>query len=151
MDIKTNKIFEFIFGISSLFGIFILCIMILNNTYIKSIFKTHNSDYTYYYASFEDIDGVFTGSDIRLAGINIGKVDDISINQNSEALIKLKILKKYKISKDALIIVATSGFLGSKYLRITPGIKAEYLEEGESFLFTQSSLNVENLISLLKK
>ena len=66
-------------------------------------------------------------------------------------LVKFSALDKYKIPDDSIVMVATSGLMGGKYLRILPGTNSEFLEENDEVMFTQSSLNLEGLIALLKK
>jgi phospholipid/cholesterol/gamma-HCH transport system substrate-binding protein len=151
MVIKKDKILEFSFGILTLFAIFILCVFFLNNSYFSSLRSKKDSDYKTYYAAFDDIDGVYDGSDVKLAGVNVGKLEKIFINENFQAVAKIKILKNYKISQDAMLIVGTSGFLGSKYLKILPGYKEEYLGQDDYFQFTQSSVGLESLLSLFNK
>jgi len=144
---NKNKIFEFFFGFATIFAIIIIGVFFFKEPYKK----IGQNKYTSYYAVFDDIDGVYIGSDIKIAGINIGFIENILINKNFQAEVKINIIKDYKISEDSMIIVATSGFLGSKYLKIIPGYKENFLNENEFFQFTQSSINLENILGFLKK
>jgi phospholipid/cholesterol/gamma-HCH transport system substrate-binding protein len=151
MTIKKKDILEFGFGIITLFAILIICLFFVKGTYYSSIKKKSQDQYVSYYANFDDIDGLYEGSDVKIAGVNVGKLEKISINQDFQASIKINVLKEYEIAEDAMLIVATSGFLGSKYLKIIPGYKEKNLENNEYFNFTQSSLGLESLLSLFKK
>ena len=46
-------------------------------------------------------------------------------------------------------IVSTSGLLGGKYIRISPGASDDNLANGDKIKFTQSALNIEDLIGKL--
>jgi phospholipid/cholesterol/gamma-HCH transport system substrate-binding protein len=149
MIFEKNKIFEFGFGLITLIAVGII-FAIFFQKYADSNLKK-NSAYNFYYATFEDIDGLSVGSDVKIAGVNVGKIDEINIDEHFQALIKIKVLKKYHISSDSMLMVNTVGFLGNKYLKITSGQEQQMMKNGDYFLLTQSSINIENLISFFKK
>jgi len=85
-----------------------------------------------------------------LAGINIGSVEKMSLDQsNFSALLTLKIKREVKLPSDSLASVNTSGFLGNKFISITPGGADDDLKEGGRIKYTQSSINIEALIGKL--
>lgn len=51
------------------------------------------------------------------------------------------------IDEDAYIMVATNGLLGEKYLKIVPGGGLNYLKRGERIINTQSTMEIEDLVS----
>lgn len=51
------------------------------------------------------------------------------------------------IDEDAYIMVATNGLLGEKYLKIVPGGGLNYLKRGEQIGNTQSTMEIEDLVS----
>lgn len=51
------------------------------------------------------------------------------------------------IDDDAYLMVATNGLLGEKYLKIVPGGGLNYLKRGEQISNTQSTMEIEDLIS----
>ncbi len=101
-------------------------------------------------ANFENIEGLTIGSDVKLSGIKIGYVDNISLEKDTFfAKIILRIDRAIEIPKDSRVIVSTSGLIGNKYIRINPGASDVMLSEGDKFVYTQSALNVEDLIAKL--
>lgn len=101
-------------------------------------------------ANFQDIDGISEGADVKLAGIKIGYVDSLVLDAETYyAGAKLYIDKGVDIPEDSRAIVATSGLLGGKYIRINPGGSEENLSDEGKIKFTQSSLNIEDLIGKL--
>lgn len=108
-----------------------------------------SSDKTYrVIASFENIGGLKTGAAVTLAGVRIGRVQNIVIDpQNFEAMATLAIDKQYNnIPKDTGASILTAGLLGEQYVGLNPGGDEETLAEGDNILFTQSALVLENLI-----
>ena len=51
------------------------------------------------------------------------------------------------IDEDAYIMVATNGLLGEKYLKIVPGGGFSYLKRGDKITNTQSTMEIEDLVS----
>jgi len=98
-------------------------------------------------AVFQDAGGMRVGGDVMLAGVVIGRVDAISLKDNEEARLVLRINDGVRISTDAFASIRTKGIIGDRYVRITPGMEEEYLEDGDEIEETESAINIEDLIS----
>jgi phospholipid/cholesterol/gamma-HCH transport system substrate-binding protein len=142
----TQNIVETIVG----FFIIIIALGFLTFAYNKA---DNSSDITKTYpikAHFQNAEGVFEGSDVMLAGIKIGFVETLSLDKNSFfAVIKFRINNDIKLPKDTQAAISTSGFLGSKFISLAPGAADEELAANDEIKHTQSSLNIESLISKL--
>lgn len=100
-----------------------------------------------YFARFNDIDGVSIGSDIKLSGYKIGSVTMINVLPESyDVKVTFEVIKSIKLPKDTTAAVKTSGLFGGKFIALLPGAEEEYLSENEEIIYTQSSINLENLI-----
>ncbi len=100
-------------------------------------------------AKFRSVEGLNVGSDVRLAGVKIGTLTGITLDQETyQAIAKISVDSEIKIPDDADIKVASDGLLGGAFLEITAGGSPFYLEPGDEILLTQGSVN---LISLLMK
>lgn len=146
---KINKSIEVILGIVTL-----LCVIYLTSFFSKKYFFYRPStleSYTQYHAYFTDIDGLNIGTEVKIAGVNVGKIIAYNITNDYQIDLQFSVLEKYKISGDTMAMVATSGLLGGRYLKVIPGTDEEILHDGEEVRFTQSALNIENLVSFLKK
>lgn len=51
------------------------------------------------------------------------------------------------LDEDAYIMVATNGLLGEKYLKIVPGGGLNYLKRGGQIINTQSTMEIEDLVT----
>jgi phospholipid/cholesterol/gamma-HCH transport system substrate-binding protein len=101
-------------------------------------------------ASFQNAEGIFEGSDVRVAGIKIGFVEKLTLDKNNFfAIINFRINNDIKLPKDTQAAISTSGFLGSKFISLTPGASEEELSANDQIKHTQSSLNIESLVSKL--
>lgn len=99
-------------------------------------------------ASFENIGGLRVGAAVTLAGVRIGRVQDIVIDpSNFEAKATLAINNQYNnIPKDTAASILTAGLLGEQYIGLNPGGDEQSLAEGGEITFTQSAFVLENLI-----
>jgi phospholipid/cholesterol/gamma-HCH transport system substrate-binding protein len=68
----------------------------------------------------EDASGLSTRSKIYLAGVSVGKVQDIQLN-GTEARVKMAFLKDIEIREDAIVSRKSSSLLGTAVLSLDPG------------------------------
>jgi phospholipid/cholesterol/gamma-HCH transport system substrate-binding protein len=98
-------------------------------------------------AKFQSAEGIIKGSDIMIAGIAIGQVEDMTLDfETYEAVVTLSINKKINIPSDSRASIVSSGFIGSKFISIDPGSDETFLKNGDSIIYTNSALNLEGLI-----
>ena len=138
-----SDIFEFIVGL----GVIIIAGWFILSVVSKSGKLSNISETTNYIASFNDVSGISVGSNIKLAGVTVGKVVELKLDEiNYTAEMVLGINKKIKIPNDSEIIITSEGLLGGNYVSISPGGSDIFLKANEKFSFTQSSLSLNNLI-----
>ena len=98
-------------------------------------------------ATFNRIDGIQIGSDVRLSGIKIGSVAKSSLNQTTyEAELVLVIDDSIYIPDDSSAKITMDGLLGSNYISIEPGGSDIYLTENDYLLYTQGSIDLIGLV-----
>ena len=138
-----SDIFEFIVGL----GVIIIAGWFILSVVSKSEKLTNVGETTRYIASFNDVSGISVGSNIKLAGVTVGKVLELKLDEiNYTAEMVLGINRKIKIPNDSEIIITSEGLLGGNYVSISPGGSDIFLKANEKFSFTQSSLSLNNLI-----
>jgi len=98
-------------------------------------------------ANFDDAGGVRKGSDIMLAGVIVGRVDEVTLTDNDHATMILRVNDGVVITEDAFASVRTKGIIGDRYIRITQGMEESGLEPGSEIEETESAINIEDLIS----
>lgn len=98
-------------------------------------------------ANFQNAEGIVSGSDVMISGIKIGEVKRLYLEKESFfAVAELEIHKDIKIPNDSQASIITSGFIGSKFISLSPGASDENFVDGGSIQYTQSSINIESLI-----
>ncbi len=138
---KTNNYFEIIVGTFVL-----LCATFFFFDSYSSAKINREGGY-FLVAKFDNADGINSGSDVKISGVKIGIVEDQFLDKETfRATLKLNIDPAIKIPTDSSIKVASEGLLGAKYLAISPGGDEENLNSGDEIIFTQSSINFEDLL-----
>lgn len=99
-------------------------------------------------ARFTNIGQLKLRAPVKLAGVRIGSVESIALDPSKlDALVKLSIDKRYsELPDDSSAAIFTSGLLGDQYVGIQPGGSPDMLKEGDEFVLTQSSMQLEDLI-----
>ena len=97
-------------------GIFLFIVMI---NYLKSndIFVSDRS----FYAIYDDVEGVSTGTPVTISGFNVGSVQDIRFyGNNSELLLKFRVENDFEFSTNSIAQIYETGLIGGKALAIIP-------------------------------
>lgn len=74
-------------------------------------------------AQFYNVNGLVQGNNVRYAGIDIGTVDKVKIENDSSVTVYMVIEKKHSqfIKKNSTAAVGTDGLMGNKLVNINPG------------------------------
>ncbi len=100
-------------------------------------------------ASFRSADGVDVGTDVRMAGVKVGRVTGIELDPTTyRASTIFTVQEGIEVPDDSAVSVSSEGLLGGNYVEILPGGSPFYFEPGDEIEFTQGSVS---LVSLLMK
>ena len=98
-------------------------------------------------ARFDNIGGLKPRSPVRSAGVTVGRVTSISLDQKTfQGLVTMELEKGVQFPKDSSAKILTSGLLGDQYIGIEPGGDEKNLGAGDVIKQTQSAVVLENLI-----
>lgn len=100
------------------------------------------------FAKFTTVTGLRIGSPVNVLGIEVGRVERITMDQeNLKAAVEIRIKKDIKVYDDAIASIKTEGLIGDKYLSIDPGGGGELLQPNGVIKDTQAAMDIEELIS----
>jgi len=86
-------------------------------------------DYT---ADFKDVSGLRVGDDVRLAGVRVGRVDDIALG-GSGALVKFKVVKDNPMLSNTKLELRYQNLLGQRYLSmVQPEERGSVVRDGKT-------------------
>jgi phospholipid/cholesterol/gamma-HCH transport system substrate-binding protein len=137
------------YSIETVVGIFvvigILCVAYMTVKLGKiSLF---GDDYYSLYANFSSVSGLRVGSPIEIDGIEVGRVEQLSIDQEKQvAVVELKIKKGIKVYDDAGASIKTAGLIGDKFVKVDPGGGGDVLKPGGRITETASPIDLEDMI-----
>jgi phospholipid/cholesterol/gamma-HCH transport system substrate-binding protein len=98
-------------------------------------------------AKVAKVDGLAVGTDVRLAGIKVGSVSDLTLDPKTYLVtVHMNIRDDVKLPVDSSVLVTQAGFLGGQYLSITPGGEDKMMVAGSYFENAQGSIDVMNLV-----
>ena len=98
-------------------------------------------------AAFDDVGGVRAGADVMIAGVVVGRVDDVHLNKRDRAEVSMRIHDGVKITDDAIASIRTKGIIGDRFIRIGQGGDDMTLQNGDSIEETEGAINIEDLVS----
>lgn len=99
-------------------------------------------------AKFNRVDGISTGSDVRMAGVKVGAVIDIKLDTKTyKAVVTFTMRKGVQVPDDSTAQVVSDGLLGGAYLGILVGGSFDYVPEGGTIEFTRGSVDLLTVLS----
>jgi phospholipid/cholesterol/gamma-HCH transport system substrate-binding protein len=133
--------------IVGLFGLLGIAALVYLSVRLGNIGIVPTPGYTLY-ANFDNVSGLKTGDQVQLAGVPIGKVQSISI-QDNRAHVGLRVNTGIQIDTDAIAAIKTSGIIGDKYVSVALGPGEHNLTDGGTIRQTQSAFVLEDAIGQL--
>jgi len=98
-------------------------------------------------ADFDDIGGIRKGADVMIAGVVMGRVDNVRLTKDDQAELTLRIHDGVELTSDVIASVRTKGIIGDRFIRLSQGGDDTYLKNGSSIEETESAISLEGLVS----
>ena len=98
-------------------------------------------------AEFDNVAGVKKGASVQVAGVVVGEVVVVELSDDEVAVLSLKIDNSLQIPIDSMASVKSQGIIGDKYIQLSLGGDEVLFKPGEMLRETESSLDIESLIS----
>lgn len=144
----SQRTLESFVGLFLLAAIGALLVLAFKVSGLTSFFKSAGYNVT---AQFEDIGSLKVRAPVKIGGVLIGEVSDITLDRSSfKAVVTLHIDKHYSdIPDDSSVSILTAGLLGDNYIAINPGYNPAFLKAGSEISDTHSAMILEKLIGQL--
>jgi len=98
-------------------------------------------------AEFDNVSGIKQGASVQVAGVVVGSVEKIRLNEDSYAVISMRVNNDLQVPADSMASVKSQGIIGDKFIAISLGGDEEILGEGDIITETESAVDIESLIS----
>lgn len=100
-------------------------------------------------AAFPNVDGVEKGTEVRLAGVRVGRVSDIRLNPETYfAEAELRVPERIVLPTDSAALIQSDGLLGGSYIELRPGGAEDNLKPGDEIEDVQGAVS---LLALMMK
>jgi phospholipid/cholesterol/gamma-HCH transport system substrate-binding protein len=98
-------------------------------------------------AEFDNVAGIKKGASVQVAGVTVGEVAEVALSSTEAALLSLRIEKTLVVPLDSIASVKSQGIIGDKYIQLNLGGDEKKFQPGETIRETESSVDIESLIS----
>ena len=99
-------------------------------------------------ARFANTGGLNRGASVMLAGVTIGRVEAIRLDDSDySAIVEMRIRRGVPLPTDTMASIRTTGLIGDKFIALAPGADEEFLEPSSRIIMTESAIELESLIS----
>lgn len=147
MQTKKSEIWVGVFLLVAFLAALFVCLKAADVTSLRT-------EPTYQvYATFDNIGGLKARSPVRIGGVVVGRVADITLDPKTYLpRVTLDIEEKYnQIPDTSSLAIRTSGLLGEQYLALNvgfddPEMGTSMLKEGSTIQDTKSAMVLEDLI-----
>jgi phospholipid/cholesterol/gamma-HCH transport system substrate-binding protein len=103
-----------------------------------------------YAAEFEDVQGLLVGDDVKIAGVTLGRVEDIDHLPGGTAEVTFTVRDGVELPADSEVVVRWRDVLGLRFLYVEPGADQATVAAGHTFPVDQTRAPAD-LGSLLQR
>ncbi|MBM3559707.1 MAG: MCE family protein, partial [Alphaproteobacteria bacterium] len=102
-----------------------------------------------YTARFGRVDGLAVGAPVLAAGITVGAVTDLALDDAFRAVATLRIDPRLELDADTSAEVVSGGLFGSKFVRLNVGGADRMIADGGTIRHTADSVIVDDLLQII--
>ncbi len=100
-------------------------------------------------ARFNRADGVRVGTLVRAAGVDVGQVEELDLDEDFRAVTVLRINSDIVLDSDASAAIVSDSLFGGKFIRLDVGAGDGEIGNGQEIVFTQDAVVLDDLLELI--
>jgi len=97
-------------------------------------------------ADFPSAGGLKTGSSIEIAGVQVGRVTAIRLD-NYQARVVMAIDNGVRLTEDSIASIKTKGLIGEKFIHLSPGGSEKIIKPNGKITEVEPPIDLEELLS----
>ena len=109
-----------------------ILLFIWGYSYLKG--KDLFNSYKFFYAEYENVEGLAPSAPITINGLIIGKVKSITLTEKGTLLVEMQIDTDFPISKSSTAAIYDASLIGGKQLAIQPNFADKNIAESGDYL-----------------
>ncbi|MCX5867439.1 MAG: MlaD family protein [Proteobacteria bacterium] len=99
------------------------------------------------FVSFDSAQGLSRETAVRIAGVEIGKVESVELTEGGKARVSIRIYPGVELEKGLRVRVRSKGLLGDKYIEIVPPkLEGAIVKPGEDLGYGEVPPNFEDMM-----
>ncbi|MEW6388075.1 MAG: outer membrane lipid asymmetry maintenance protein MlaD [Thermodesulfobacteriota bacterium] len=98
-------------------------------------------------ADFDNVSGLKSGALVEVAGVEVGRVENIQVSQGNQARVIMTVNPNLKVYDDAVASIRTKGIIGDKFVKLSPGGSGKIIPPGGKIRDTEPAVEWEELLS----
>ena len=136
-------------NIEFILGLLILIISMICIFYYSSKINLFNKVESFQInSSFFEIGNLNIGNDVKIMGVKVGEVSNITLDQeNYMAIVTSSIDENIKIPNDSIFKISNNGFIGSPYIEIEIGNSEETFKNNDYTINNVDAVSLEEVIN----
>ena len=142
MGLLNSEYYEIAVGL----GVSVFLIIIISFVFMT---KEDKNNTAIVVAKFNNVDGLKVGDHVRAAGISVGKITKISIDEDFKVITVLRIIDTLLLDEDTTASIVTDGLFGEKSIQLSIGGSEKLITNGGEINFTEDSLILDDLLELI--
>ena len=135
--------------IETILGAVVLTIAFVFGFYIWQSKEGHGQNYDYHInVSFERIDGLTNGADVKIGGVKIGYVHDITVDPEFfDVNLHMRLDSQYRIPADSSASITSDGLLSDKFIALKIGNSKDMIANQGTLDNSETVVAFEELIA----
>ncbi|MBM4257628.1 MAG: outer membrane lipid asymmetry maintenance protein MlaD [Deltaproteobacteria bacterium] len=97
-------------------------------------------------AEFTNAGGLQDGAAVELAGVQIGRVTKVQLNEDYHAHVRIHLQSTVVLKEDAKAAIKSAGLIGERYIDILPGTAANQIAPDGYIRHTESPVDIQEVI-----
>ena len=99
-------------------------------------------------ATFDDVAGMYDGDDVKLAGLTVGQVTDITVI-DGKARVRFAVDETVSLPVDSTVTVRWRNLIGQRFLGLEPGGEEDRLQDGDTMANAKNVIDLGQLVNQL--
>lgn len=99
-------------------------------------------------AAFDDVTGLLEGDNVKVAGVPVGKVLDVT-TEDGRAVVTIEVRESTKVPDDSTMSIRWRNLIGQRYVYLNPGDSSVMLSDGDRVDTTVSVIDLGELFNRL--
>lgn len=121
------------------FSLFAICAILVTWIIWSTLQRSVEGDTANYDATFSDVSGLKVGDDVRMAGVRVGRVDKIELDDQNKANVEFVVQSNQHLYANTKALVRYQNLIGQRYMALAPGEgTAKPLQSGGSIPLNQT-------------